>query len=68
MTHKPPYRCRTCVFFYVASSDPEVIEGGIMGSCRRYPPGVTGGAFHNCEWPDVHSTNWCGEHKPETGA
>lgn len=47
-----PPCCRNCGFY--------VANGGIEGTCRRFPP------EHPGQYRRVYATDHCGEHKPKS--
>ena len=59
--------CVDCTFFLKAKH--QVDEKKLKGWCLRFPPTVVGiSDFENeridpeTYWPEVDSTDWCGEH------
>ncbi len=61
MTDRDPWahrsenmRCRTCMWF--VPKDNEVLDGNVVGRCRRGAPTMDG-------YPVVFEHDWCGKHK-----
>lgn len=50
--------CKTCRFFRI-ESHPYIGDVNI-GRCRRRAPTSLSGVL----WPEVHPSDWCGEHRP----
>lgn len=54
--------CSTCRF-----ADPTIQDADLLLTCHRYPPvivAVNGGPDEAGQaWPNVDSTDWCGEHQ-----
>lgn len=40
-----------------------MVEGTILGQCRRYPPSIPFEGEVNAEWPETYQSGWCGEHQ-----
>jgi len=60
-------KCRTCMWFVLKAGPPvpltvpdheipAVMEGGMLGRCRRHAPTMNG-------YPAVYESDWCGDHK-----